>query len=71
MLKMIHAAKPTIQAKELLKHEKRSNQLKKMVSEGTKRQSIIQAARQLIISQEVPRRLHQHSQKWNRNFEKK
>jgi hypothetical protein len=40
-----------------------------MVSDGSKRQSMIQAARQLILSQELPKRLQQHSLKWGRRTE--
>ena len=52
MLKKIHYVKPSVQAKEHQKHAQRSQQLKDMVSDGSRRQAIIQAARQLIISQD-------------------
>jgi hypothetical protein len=56
MLRKIHGARPSIKNSEFVKHEKKSKYLKKMVSDGSKRQSIIQAARAMIISQELPKR---------------
>jgi hypothetical protein len=67
MLRKIQGAKATIQSKDLITHETKHAYLKRMVSDGSKRYSIVQAARQMILSQEMPqRRLRQHSQKWNR-----
>ena len=55
MLQKIHYAKPTVQNKVLRKHEERTNQLKKMVSDGSRRQAVMQAARQLILSKDLNR----------------
>ena len=52
MLKKIHNAKPTVRNSDLLKHEAKTKQLKKMVSDGAKRQSILDAAREMIITKE-------------------
>jgi hypothetical protein len=60
MLRKIHAAKPSIQNSELLKHERKSQYLKKMVSDGNKGQNILQAARMMILSQELPKRLNKN-----------
>lgn len=69
MLQKIHGARPSINKADIVKHAKKAKYLKKMVSDGSKRQSIIQAARQMIISQELPRRLHQHSLKWGNRID--
>ena len=53
MLKKIHYAKPSVQSSEHKKFHQKTQKLKKMVSDGSKRQSIVQAARDLIISQEI------------------
>lgn len=52
MLKKIHFVKPSVQSREHQKHAQRSKQLKNMVSDGSKRQSLVQAARELIISKD-------------------
>ena len=53
MIKKIHCAQPTIKVTEFRNHEKQAKKLKKIVSTGDKRQSIVQAARELILSQEL------------------
>lgn len=45
MLKKIHFVKPTVQLKDHQKHATKHKQLKEMVSEGSMRQAIVQAAR--------------------------
>mmetsp|Transcript_9386 Transcript_9386/g.14303 ORF Transcript_9386/g.14303 Transcript_9386/m.14303 type:complete len:155 (+) Transcript_9386:941-1405(+) len=53
MLRKIHFAQPSIKLSDLRRHELKTNKLKKMVSDGSKRQSLAQAARDIILSQEL------------------
>ena len=53
MLKKIHFAKPSINLTEFRRHELKQNRLKKLVSEGTQRLGLAQAARDLILSKEL------------------
>jgi len=52
MLKKIHGAEPTVKALELRRHEQQVKRLKKMVSDGGHRQSLIQVARDQVLAQQ-------------------
>jgi hypothetical protein len=52
MLKKIHGAEPTVKAVELRRHEQQVKRLKKMVSDGGQRQSLIQVARDQVLAQQ-------------------
>lgn len=52
MLKKIHFAQPSVKFSEYLKHEKHTEKLKKQISNGSARLSMMQAARDVIVSKE-------------------
>lgn len=60
MLKKIHDAKPTIKNSEYKKHEEKVQKLKKMVSDGSNRLSLVQVARDQVLFQQKSIFMKQH-----------
>lgn len=65
LYKRLTQTKPSIQKKDHLRHEQRQKQLRQLVADGPKRQSVVQAARDLIISQTFQK---EEKQRGNQNM---
>ena len=52
MLKKIHFAQPSVKYSEYVKHERNVEKLKKQISNGSTRLTMMQAARDVIVAKE-------------------